>query len=61
MNMKTFKKFHHYKMKKIIQKTSSYIKEIMPIEDRKVPESMFNLYDDITELKAQGKYDERKY
>lgn len=45
---KTFKKYHYYVMKKSYQKTSKYIKELLPLEDREVPVSVFDQYEDRT-------------
>ena len=46
--MPTLKKGHTYTLKKQFKKTSRYIDTIQPLDDREVPEIMFNQYEDVT-------------
>jgi hypothetical protein len=38
-------------MKKEYEKRARYIKSIIPLEDRNVPNELFNCYEDLTEKK----------
>lgn len=45
--MRLLKKYHSYQLKKQFVKVGKYIAEIMPIEDRPVPEEMFEQYEEV--------------
>jgi hypothetical protein len=49
--MWVFKARHYYVMKKEYEKRARYIKSIIPLEDRNVPNELFNCYEDLTEKK----------
>jgi hypothetical protein len=45
--MKTMLRYHHYKIKN--KKDDKYIQSIIPVDDRQVPDRMFERYEDVTE------------
>jgi hypothetical protein len=50
--MRVLKAHHYYVMKKEYEKRARYVKSIIPLEDRIVPNELFNCYEDMTEKKG---------
>ncbi|MFA7115414.1 MAG: hypothetical protein WC214_08160 [Candidatus Omnitrophota bacterium] len=42
-----FKRYHYYKLKKRFAKTSRYINDFIPLEDRETTKEMFEQYEDL--------------
>lgn len=42
-----FKRYHHYRLKKRFAKTSRYINDFIPLEDREVSKEMYEQYEDL--------------
>ncbi len=57
-----FKRYHHYKLKKRFAKTSKFINDFIPLDDREVSKEMYEQYEDLNELRddERGYYDKRK-
>jgi hypothetical protein len=48
-----FKSYHIYHLKKEHEKTSRYIKTIIPTCDITVPDTMFNQYEEVADASAE--------
>jgi len=48
-----FKRYHYYKLKKRFAKTSRYINDFIPLEDREVSKEMFEQYEDLNDSREE--------
>ncbi len=48
-----FKRYHYYKLKKRFAKTSRYINDFIPLEDREVSKEMYEQYEDLNDSKEE--------
>ena len=57
-----FKRYHYYKLKKRFAKTSKFINDFIPLEDRETTKEMYEQYEDLNELRddERGYYGKRK-